>query len=140
MLTWLLPISFLFADRSERSRNPLRLLLAVALGLLVTAWPAQYLYENGPRSYLIFLLPAFFLPTVLLFAGSPGALWVTEASKAQLVQIDPATNAVVKRVPTDRTPCELKYAAGQIRRASQVVAKYQILGVDDRLLKFQIAG
>jgi dolichyl-phosphate-mannose-protein mannosyltransferase len=72
VLTWLLPIAFLFADRSERSRNPLRLLLAVALGLLVTAWPAQYLYENGPRSYLIFLLPAFFLPTALLFAGSPG--------------------------------------------------------------------
>src|SRR4051794_32061777 len=34
-------------------------------------------------------------------AGSPGAVWVTEASKGQLVRIDPATNAVTKRVPTD---------------------------------------
>src|SRR5215468_5624570 len=47
-------------------------------------------------------------------AGSPGAVWVTEASKGQLIRIDPATNAVTKRVPTDRTPCELKYAAGSI--------------------------
>src|ERR1044072_9105477 len=45
-------------------------------------------------------------------AGSPGAVWVTDAANARLVQIDPSTNAVVKRVPTDRTPCELKYAAG----------------------------
>ena len=47
-------------------------------------------------------------------AGSPGAVWVTEASNARLVKIDPATNAVVKSVPTDRTPCELRYAAGSI--------------------------
>src|SRR5436189_1417816 len=47
-------------------------------------------------------------------AGSPGAVWVTDAANARLVQIDPATNAVVKRVPTDRAPCELKYAAGSI--------------------------
>ena len=30
-------------------------------------------------------------------AGSPGAVWVTEASNARLVKIDPATNAVVAR-------------------------------------------
>jgi streptogramin lyase len=47
-------------------------------------------------------------------AGSPGAVWVTDASNARLVKIDPATNAVVKSVPTDRTPCELKYASGSI--------------------------
>jgi DNA-binding beta-propeller fold protein YncE len=47
-------------------------------------------------------------------AGSPGAVWVTEATNAKLVKIDPATNAVVKTVATDRTPCELKYASGSI--------------------------
>ena len=47
-------------------------------------------------------------------AGSPGAVWVTEASNARLVKIDPATNVVVKSVPTDRTPCELRYASGSI--------------------------
>src|SRR6478609_5574280 len=47
-------------------------------------------------------------------AGSPGAVWVTEASNARLVKIDPATNTVVKSVPTDRTPCELKFASGSI--------------------------
>jgi hypothetical protein len=35
---------------------------------------------------------------------------------------------------------ELKYAAGQISRAGQVVARYQLLGVDDRLEDFQLAG
>jgi hypothetical protein len=36
---------------------------------------------------------------------------------------------------------ELKYASGQVLdRAGQVVAKYQILSVDDRLHNFQLAG
>jgi hypothetical protein len=35
---------------------------------------------------------------------------------------------------------ELKYASGHIRRAGEVVAKYQILSVDDRLENFQLAG
>ena len=36
---------------------------------------------------------------------------------------------------------ELKYASGQIvGRAGQVVARYQVLGVDDRLENFQLAG
>jgi hypothetical protein len=35
---------------------------------------------------------------------------------------------------------ELTYASGQICRAGQVVAKYQILSVDDRLENFQLAG
>jgi hypothetical protein len=35
---------------------------------------------------------------------------------------------------------ELTYGAGQIRRAGQVIARYQILGVDDRLENFQLAG
>jgi hypothetical protein len=36
---------------------------------------------------------------------------------------------------------ELKYASGQVLgRAGQVVARYQILGVDDRLENFQLAG
>ena len=35
---------------------------------------------------------------------------------------------------------ELNYGAGQIRRAGVVVARYQILSVDDRLEHFQIAG
>jgi hypothetical protein len=35
---------------------------------------------------------------------------------------------------------ELKYAAGQIRRAGEVVARYQILSIDDRLENFQLAG
>jgi hypothetical protein len=35
---------------------------------------------------------------------------------------------------------ELKYGAGQIRRAGVVVARYQILSVDDRLENFQLAG
>jgi hypothetical protein len=36
---------------------------------------------------------------------------------------------------------ELKYGSGQIvGRAGQVVAKYQVLSVDDRLENFQLAG
>lgn len=35
---------------------------------------------------------------------------------------------------------ELKYASGQICRTGQVVARYQILSVDDRLENFQLAG
>jgi hypothetical protein len=36
---------------------------------------------------------------------------------------------------------ELKYASGQILgRAGQVVARYHILSVDDRLENFQLAG
>jgi hypothetical protein len=36
---------------------------------------------------------------------------------------------------------DLKYASGQVLgRAGQVVAKYQILNVDDRLENFQLAG
>jgi hypothetical protein len=35
---------------------------------------------------------------------------------------------------------ELKYGSGQIRRAGQVVARYQILSVDDRLERFELAG
>ncbi len=35
---------------------------------------------------------------------------------------------------------ELKYASGQILRAGQVVARYQILSVDDRLEDFRLAG
>jgi hypothetical protein len=35
---------------------------------------------------------------------------------------------------------ELKYAAGHILRAGQVVARYHILSVDDRLEDFRLAG
>ena len=35
---------------------------------------------------------------------------------------------------------ELKYASGHICRAGEVVAKYKILCVDDRLEDFQLAG
>jgi hypothetical protein len=36
---------------------------------------------------------------------------------------------------------DLKYASGQVLgRAGQVVARYQILSVDDRLENFQLAG
>ena len=70
ILTWLLPIGFIFADRSERSRDSGRVLLAFVLGIIVTVGPALYLYNTELRSYLIFLLPTFFLPTVLLFSGA----------------------------------------------------------------------
>jgi hypothetical protein len=35
---------------------------------------------------------------------------------------------------------ELKYAAGQIRRAGEIVAGYQIESIDDRLEDFRLAG
>jgi hypothetical protein len=46
----------------------------------------------------------------------------------------------VEKVVEGLNSGELKYAAGQIRRAGVVVARYQILSVDDRLENFQIAG
>jgi Dolichyl-phosphate-mannose-protein mannosyltransferase len=71
ILTWLLPIGFLFADRSERAGDSRRVLLAFVLGIVVTVGPAIYLFNTALRGYLIFLLPTFFLPTILLFGAAP---------------------------------------------------------------------
>src|SRR5688572_27255930 len=47
-------------------------------------------------------------------AGAAGMVWVTDAERAELLRIDPATNEVVSRTKLDATPCELRFAFGSL--------------------------
>jgi YVTN family beta-propeller protein len=46
--------------------------------------------------------------------GAQGSVWVTDAEKGVLLQIDPRRNTVVRRTPLDPSPCELVEAFGSL--------------------------
>lgn len=72
ILAWLMPVAFLFTDRSERDPGARRAMLAVMLGLAVAGPLFYYIqYTEGMRQYLILLPFVFFTPALLLFANRP---------------------------------------------------------------------
>jgi 4-amino-4-deoxy-L-arabinose transferase-like glycosyltransferase len=70
ILAWLMPIAFLFADRSERDPHARRQIIATGLGVALT-WPLfNYLWNPpGMRDYLAVLPIVFFAPAFVLFAN-----------------------------------------------------------------------
>jgi len=52
-------------------------------------------------------------------AGTPGAVWVTDAEAGELLRLDPATNAVTGRFRVHATPCELRLAKGSLLVVTQ---------------------
>jgi hypothetical protein len=73
-------------------------------------------------------------------ATGPVAIRSTVAGEARLSIQVVDRRYTAEKVIEGLNSGELKYGAGQIRRAGQVVARYQILSVDDRLENFQLAG
>ena len=73
ILAWMLPVSFLFADRSEGEQHWRRLVLSAVLGILLalplgaTLWSSRELHD-----YLVFLPLALLAPAYLLLSRIPG--------------------------------------------------------------------
>ena len=72
ILSWLMPMAYLFADRSEQRSGWRRLVLATILGLVLIVPPGVYLYANNLRAFFLLLLPIAFVPAGLLLARDPG--------------------------------------------------------------------